>query len=170
MYQELETKKVTQLALLRRGWFNPEYKLTDKVNDYGTLSYSGISKRNASAETASQTWRFNFKALFDRTILITDQNGVIIGECTRGFFSRKIVLTLQSGFSAEFYRASFWSREYVWDSVGYGKVMSLKNHFPFTLTTDVFINNTKTPAAIIPLLIFLGAHLIILQRRKRAVH
>jgi hypothetical protein len=170
MYQELDTTKTNELSLLRHGWWSPEYELTDSVKVYGQLNYSGISKRSATAVTARHTFRFNFEALFSKTILITDENETVIGECTREIFSRTRVLTMNSGFTAEFYRPSFFSREYVWESGGYGKVISVKNNFPFTLTTDVYVYPTKTPAAVIPILIFLGAHLIILRRRKRAVH
>jgi hypothetical protein len=170
MYQELDTSKTNELSLLRHGWWSPEYKLTDGVKTYGQISYSGISKRNATAATAAHTFRFNFEELFSRTILITDENNVVIGQCTREFFSRTRVLTLQSGFTASFYRESFFSREYTWESAGFGKVMTIKNNFPFTLTTDVYVYPGKTPAGVIPILIFLGAHLIILRRRKRAAH
>jgi hypothetical protein len=170
MYQELNTTQTAPLILKRYGWWNPQYELTDNTKNYGRLSYNDISKRNATVVTATNTWRFNFAKFFSKTILITDQNGAVIGECTRELLCQRRTLTLQSGFSADLYRASFFSREYIWESAGFGKIMSIKNNFPFTLTTDVSIYPTKTPAAIIPIMIFLGEHLIILQRRRRAVH
>lgn len=170
MYQELEPARTNTLSLLRKGWWSPVYKLTDNVKDYGELSYSGISKRNATAETAHCTIKFSFEAIFSKTILITNNNGEVIGECTREILSRTRNLTLTSGFSARFYRPSFFSREYVWESDGYGKIMTIQNNFPFTLTTDIQLYSTNTPSKVIPLIIFLGAHLIILRRRKRAIH
>jgi hypothetical protein len=170
MYQEINTTTTNELSLLRHGWWSPEYELTDGLNQYGQLSYDGISKRNAEVSTATCILYFNFEEFFSRTILITDNSGTVIGKCTRELFSRARVLTLGSGFTARFYNPSLFSREYVWESVGYGKIMSLKNHFPFTLTTDIHLYPTNTPVAVIPKLIFLGAHLIILRRRKRAVH
>jgi hypothetical protein len=170
MYQQLDTTKTNELSLLRRGWWSPEYDLTDGMVKYGQLSYEGISKRNAIAALANNVLRFNFDSFFSHTILITDASGTVIGQCTREFFSRTRVLTMNSGFTASFYRESIFSREYIWGSDGYGKVVSMKNNFPFTLTTDVYVYPTKTPAAVIPILIFLGAHLIILRRRKRAAH
>ncbi|MBC7400734.1 MAG: hypothetical protein H7289_12400 [Mucilaginibacter sp.] len=170
MYKELNTTKTNELSLLRHGWWSPEYDLTDNMVNYGKLSYEGISKRNAKVALANNTLRFNFESFFSHTILITDASGSIIGQCTREFFSCTRVLTLQSGFTASFFRESFFSREYIWESGSYGKVIKMKNNFPFTLTTDVYVYPTKAPAAVIPILIFLGAHLIILRRRKRAVH
>jgi hypothetical protein len=170
MYKELDSKQVNQLSVIRHGWWGPRYELTDGNNSYGNLSYQGISKRYATVETAAGKWTFSFAALFDRSILITDEKGMVIGESTRDFFSRTRTLKLQSGFTADFYRPSIWSRQYVWQSVGYGKIMTITNRFPFTLTTGVYIEQTQTPAHIIPLLIFLGTHLTILRRRKRAAH
>jgi hypothetical protein len=170
MYQELDPAKTTALVLLRKGWWGPEYTLTDNATNYGVLSYANISKRTAFVVTAIAKLKINFETLFDRTISITDEKNVVVGEYAREFFSRRGTLTLNSGFSADFYRPSFFSREYVWESGGYGKIMTIQNNFPFTLTTDIQLYPTKTPATVIPLLIFLGAHLIILKRRKRAVH
>jgi hypothetical protein len=154
MYQELDTHKTNELSLLRHGWWSPEYDLTDNMVNYGQLSYEGISKRNAKVALANNTLRFNFESFFSHTILITDASGTLIGQCTREFFSRTSVLTLQSGFTTNFYRKSIFSREYIWESGGFGKVMTIKNNFPFTLTTDVYVYPTKTPAAVIPILIF----------------
>jgi hypothetical protein len=170
MYQELDTTKTNELSLLRHGWWSPEYDLTDNVAKYGQLRYKGISKRKAKVILANGALHFNFESFFSHTILITDAGGTLIGQCTRDFFSRTRVLTLQSGFTASFYRTSFFSRNYIWESAGFGKVMTIKNNFPFTLTTDVYVYPGKTPAVVIPILIFLGAHLIILRRRKRAAH
>jgi hypothetical protein len=170
MYKELDVSKTNELSLQRRGWLFPEYTLTDDTANYGMLSYEGLSKRNAIAQVAGHVFRFNFEYFFSRTILITDEKGIVIGKCTREIFSRTRVLTLKTGFSAGFYRPSLFSREHVWESEGYGKIMDITNHFPFGLTTDVHLYQSQTPASVIPLMIFLGAHLIIMKRQKRAVH
>jgi hypothetical protein len=170
MYQELDPKQINELTLRRRGWLTPDYTLTDSVNTYGQLSYDSISKRNAQITTATTRLRVSFEDFFSRTIIVTDENGAVIGKCSRDLFSRTRKLTLQSGFTAVFYRPDFFSREYIWESDGCGKIMSIKNNFPFTLTTDIRIYPSNTPASVMPLMIFLGEHLIILRRRKRAIH
>ncbi|MCC8425467.1 hypothetical protein [Mucilaginibacter sp. UR6-11] len=170
MYQELNAGKTNELSLQRRGWLFPEYTLTDNTFNYGKLSYKGLSKRNATVCLAGHEFSFNFERIFSRAILITDEKGMVTGKCTREPFTRTRILTLKSGFSARFYRPSFFSREHVWDSEGYGKLMGITNHFPFSLTTDIHLYQSQTPASIIPLMIFLGAHLIIVKRQQRAVH
>jgi hypothetical protein len=170
MYDLLDTKKTNELCLVRHGWFSPEYELTgNAAGSYGKLSYNSLSRRKATAVTAACSWTFKRESFFSRTILIIDQNGVTIGEATRDFFSRRTILTMQTGFRAEFYRPSIWSREYIWESEGYGKVLHI-NCPLLSLKRTVFIDQSMTPAALIPLLIFLGAHLTILRKRRRAAH
>jgi hypothetical protein len=169
MYDILDVNKTSELYLLRQGWFSPEYELTDKVYNYGKLSYHMFSRRKATATTASSTWIFKREGLFSRTILVTDENDVFIGKTTRDWFSRKRLLILQTGFQAEFYRPSIWSREYIWNSEGYGKIMHIISN-PFNLKDTIYIDQSMTPASLIPLLIFLGGHLTILRNRRRAAH
>ncbi len=168
MYKTLDTKNITQLQLLRHGWFTPEYELTDQVDSFGKLSYGFFSRRVATVVTAAGTWTFQFEGAFSRTITIADGAGTIIGKTTRDFFSRKRLLIMETGFQAEFYRPNFfWDWEYVWESAGYGKIMRIKN-CPWKFKSTVYIEQSMTPATLMPLLIFLGAHLIVLSRRKKA--
>ena len=169
MYKILDLKHINELLLLRKGWFSPEYELTDNAGSYGKLSYNGLTRWRAKAITANTTWIFQREGLFSRTIWIMDENGMQIGKATRELFERRELLTLQTGFQAEFYRPSIWSREYVWESTGYGKIMHIDSS-PFSLKDIIYIDQSMTPRALIPLLIFFGAHLTILKRRRRAAH
>ena len=165
MYTTLNTKITTELSLLRSGWFSPEYELTDGAESFGKLSYDFLIRRVAKAVCATQSWTFSFKELFSRTIIIVDQSGTVIGEVTRDFFSRTRILNMQSGFKAAFYRPIF-SFTYTWVSEGYGPVMNIRV-YPLNLKSTVHINQSMTPPAMIPLLIFLGEHLAILRRRRK---
>jgi hypothetical protein len=169
MYQVLDPRKTTELYLTRQGWFSREYELTDNVYSYGQLAYRRLSRRKAIVTTATDSWTFQIESVFSRTILIMDQNGEIIGKATRGLFSRRILLTMNNGFQGEFYRPSIWLREYVWESGEYGKIMHIHSN-PFSLMDLVGINQSMAPAALIPLLTFLGSYLIILRRRRKAGH
>jgi hypothetical protein len=169
MYKVLDTKRTNELLLLRRGWISPEYELTDRADSYGKLSYNGLARWGATAITANTTWTFQREKLFSRTILIMDENGISIGKATRDLFERRTLLIMQTGFQAEFYRPSIWSREYVWESTGYGKLMHIDT-YPFSLKDTIYIDQNMAPPGLIPLLIFFGAHLTILKRRRRAAH
>ena len=169
MYNILDPKITTELYLVRSGWFSPEYEITDNVYSYGKITYHRLSWRKATAVTAVATWTFQREGPFSRTTLITDQNGITIGKATRDIFSRKTILKLQSGLQAEFYRPSIWAREYIWESEGYGEIMHINNSL-FSLKDAIYIDQSMVPAALIPLLTFFGAYLVILSRRRRARH
>ncbi|HEY2582841.1 MAG TPA: hypothetical protein VGI43_13595 [Mucilaginibacter sp.] len=168
MYDILNLKITNELYLLRQGWFSPKYELTDKVNNYGKITIRRTMMYKTAAITAINTWIFQRKSFFSRSIFINDENGIAIGTATTEWFNRKTKLTLESGFCAEFYRPSFFSREYIWESDGYGKVMHIKSN-PFRLTNTIYIDRSSTPASLIPLLIFLGFYLVFLKRRRKAI-
>jgi len=167
MYKIFDPKQTRKLVLLRHGWLSPEFELTDDNSSYGKLSYNWLSRRVAKAESATNRWIFRNGFIFTRTISITDENGVLVGETSHEIFSRRTVLTLQTGFTAEFYRPFLFSRERIWDSARYGTILRIIS-YPLLITDDVIIEQTMVPSELIPLLIFLGAHLTILRRRKRA--
>jgi hypothetical protein len=167
MYTTLDPKQTDQLLLVRHGWFSPEYELTDNTFSYGKLSYSGLSRRRAVAISATNTWLFSYEQLFSRTILITDQTGAIIGRSTREMFNWRRTLVLETSFQADFYRPFLFSREYIWESKDYGTVLRMWN-YPFNLRNKIKIEQTMIPATLILLLMFLGSHLTILRRRRRA--
>ena len=167
MYKAFDPKQTQKLVLLRHGWLSPEFELTDQVNAYGRLAYQWLSRRTAIAESATNKWVFRLGMLFTRTIAITDETGAFIGETKREIFSRRTILTLQTGFTAEFYRPFFLSRERIWEANGYGTVMRIRS-YPFLFRDEITIEQSMIPPALIPLLVFLGAHLTILRRRRRA--
>jgi hypothetical protein len=169
MYAILDTKNTKEFYLVRQGRFSPEYELTDNINSYGKITYHRLSRGKARAESVNCTWVFQRRALFSRAILITDENGAIIGEVSRGWFSPRAILTLQTGFRAEFYRTSIFSRENIWESASYGKIMHIKS-FLFSLTDIIYIDQSMTPVALIPLLTFLGSYLTILRRQRKSRH
>ena len=155
--------------MVRKGWFSHEYELTDKNYSYGKIAYHRLSMCKATAVTAADTWIFKREGIFSRTLLITDQDMAIIGRATQELFSWKVVLTLETGFSAEFNRPSIWSHTGIWNSTGYGEILHIKSN-PFCLTDFVHISQSKAPANLIPLLIFFGSFLTVLRRRRQARH
>jgi hypothetical protein len=168
MYNTLDTRKVTELNVVRHGWLNPEYDLTDGNYSYGKMKYTGISKRRPVAETGTEQWRFVFEGFTRRDFIILDKNGAQIGKLTRELFSRTNLLTMETGFTAHFRHTSFFSRTSVWEADGYGTIMHIKNPF-FAARYPVTIAQSATPQALMPLLIFLGVHRIIVDQQKKAM-
>lgn len=166
MFKALDIKTAGELFLVRRGWWNPEYDLTDNAFVYGTLAYRSLSQYKAIAKTNDAGWIFRSAGPLSRVVTISDLDGVMIGTTSSGWFSRRIQLLLQSGFRAEFYQPSIWSGDYIWSS-GDGQIVQITSSV-FRSKDTVNIANNATPVAVIPLLIFLGKHLIILRRRRKA--
>jgi len=160
MYAILDTKQVTELYLLRKGWFSREIELTDNVYNYGKIKYNRFSRR-----IAANTWIFKRAANSGRFISVTDENGAVIGTATRDIFSRVTTLSLQTGFVAKFYKPSIWSLHYVWESDGYGKIMHIDGRL-FSLRATINIDQSMTPVSLIPLLTFFGSYLVILKKRR----
>jgi hypothetical protein len=163
----LDTKKTSELFLVRKGWLSPSYELTDNAYVYGTMTYNGLSRRRAAIKTAHAEWLLRWMGPFTRTVTIADESGAEIGKAVRGWFTHTVSLTMNSGFKAEFRKAGFFSREFIWTADGCGTVMQIKS-YPFSFKDTVTISSSMAPQAIIPLLIFLGGHLIILRRRRKA--
>jgi hypothetical protein len=169
MYDLLNLKTTNELYLERQGWFSTKYELTDKANDYGKITIRQNMMYKTAAITAINTWIFQRRTYFSRSISVSDENGLTIGTATRKWFTHKAKLTLESGLSAEFYKPIFFSREYIWESEDYGTVMHIKSN-PFSLTNKTInITESSTPAALIPLLIFLGSYLVFLRRRRNII-
>jgi hypothetical protein len=169
MFEVLDMRKTTELYLVRKGWFSPEYELTDYAYCYGEIKYHRLSNRRATATSANETWIFKRNGIFSRTLLITDQNDGLIGKATRIWLGRRTILTLQTGFEAEFYRLSIWSRNSIWTSGSYGDIVHFNSN-RFSLKDTIYIDQSAAPQTLIPLLTFLGAYLIILRRRRAARH
>ncbi|MDB5133419.1 MAG: hypothetical protein JWP37_22 [Mucilaginibacter sp.] len=169
MFTTLDARKTDELYLVRRSWFSPEYELTDNANCYGRIKYHRLSGRKATATAANETWIFKREAAFSRTLLTTDQNDALIAEATRDWLGRRIILILQTGFRAEFYRPSMWSRNSVWTSGDHGDIMHFTSNC-FSLTDTIHIDQSTAPKQLIPLLTFLGGYLVILRRLRSARH
>jgi hypothetical protein len=165
MFEPFDVKKTDPLFLVRQGWLNQQYDLTDNTFSYGNMAYSGLLRRKATIKTAKSAWVLNWLGPFNLAINITNESGIIVGTATRSWFSQTVTLNLQTGFRAQFHKPSFWSGEYAWMSDGCGKILQITSNL-FIVKDVVTINNSMVPVAIIPLLIFLGEHLIILRRRR----
>ncbi|MES2111827.1 MAG: hypothetical protein V4577_23925 [Bacteroidota bacterium] len=167
MFSTLDTKKANALSLVRHGWLSPRYELTDNGYVYGEMAYNGFSRWIAKIKAADGGFKLSGISALARTINITDDNGALIGSAKRAWLSQKVTLTLQTGFTAEFYRESIFSREYTWSANGCGEIMQIHSSI-FSRTDNIHIGNSMAPQPVIPLLIFLGKHLIILRRRRKA--
>lgn len=167
MFSKLNTKINTSLALVRDGLFSRHYVLKDDSAVFGEMNFH--TPWVVFFETAHAKLTLAPAGLFSRTINILDKGDQVIGTAHRPWLSRKVNLTLQTGFKAIFYRRNIFSCEYTWEADGIGEVLQISSSI-FSWTDTVTIQNSMAPQTVIPTLIFLGRFLITLRRRKRAAH
>ncbi|RYZ98635.1 MAG: hypothetical protein EOP47_18870 [Sphingobacteriaceae bacterium] len=169
MFTPYSNRNIATLFMVRHGWVNPEYELTDKVYSYGKLRYKWISaRRRAFTETANENWQFRFEGFWKTSLLITNNNDEVIGKLTMKPFKRKAQLLMNNGFAAAFRRTSFWRSKHVWESDINGPILRI--HCPaFSSTDHITVEQSTAPADLIPLLVFLGIHLIIISKQREAV-
>lgn len=168
MYQPYNNRNIATLYIVRHGWVKPEYELTDNVYSYGKLLYKWMSaRRKATAEIAGKTWGFQFESLWKTSLVITNETEEAIGRLKTKIFSRKAVLTMTDGFTATMRRTSFWKSNYVWENDTYGPIIQIKSP-PFSSTDIITVEQSTAPIELVPLLAFLGIHLIIIRRQREA--
>jgi len=153
--------------MIRHGWFDPHFELTDGNTVYGLLTYDFIFRRNADAAAANRRWTFRSPLFLRNGIDIIDETGTVVGEAWREFFSRTINLKLNIGFEAVFYRTSIFSRERVWESPSHGTFLRMRS-YPFMYKDEFEITSPLIPAETATLLMLLSTHLVILLRRRRS--
>ncbi|OCX53116.1 hypothetical protein BEL04_02030 [Mucilaginibacter sp. PPCGB 2223] len=166
MYRAFNLLRTSELTLVRRSFFFPWYELSDGQFAYGKLSYEGFFRRRAVIELADRTYRVDFASFFSRMMNII-LNGEVIGSCKLGLFS-KAELKMNDGFEAEFTRDSVWTRGFAWNTSRFGEIIKMTEAlFSYKKVITITIDPNSVNVDNMPLLCFLGSHLIILRRNRR---
>jgi hypothetical protein len=166
MYTAFNLLKATELTLMRKGFFFPWYTLTDEQNTYGKLSYEGFFRRTALVETANTNYRIEYEGFFSRTLLISS-NGELMGKLKIGLFSGASLM-MNDGFEADFELENLLGRTFIWKTNRFGEMMRLKEVlFSYRKTLNLTLDPTMVNIDMMPLLAFLGSHLLILRRNRR---
>jgi len=162
-----------ELFVERQGWFNPSYTLTDGMNTFGELSYTGVWKNIGLVEAANQSWTIErVRKFFSRDILINETaNGQAIAIIKTTAWRGIVTLEFTDGQVFRFTRQGLFSQVTQWDSEQYGPVLSIrtkafgfKKHFTVGLQQDVFKNKNYAV-----LMAFTGVYLILVRRAQAAV-
>lgn len=156
----------TRFKMIRKGWSRGSIELTDGKATYDELSYPFFFRKKASVKTASNLWTFQQK-FFSRTIFATEANSLAVGELNLKWFSKSTEFHLDNGSMFTFSRPSFWKRQYFWLDDQQEQVATIKPYF-FSRTMDISFEENLQSDTLPLLLAFLGTHLIILKRRRRA--
>jgi hypothetical protein len=160
-----------ELFVTKSSWFYRSYTLTDDLNVYGQLTYSGFWQSVGLVEAANQSWTIERAGLFTRDVLINEVPG---GETVAVLktSARRGVVTLEfaDGQVFRFIRKSFFSPVQLWYSEQYGDILSITSKF-FSYKRPFIIgprHNVLKNSNYLVLLTFISIHLILIRRAGKA--
>ncbi|GGB02119.1 hypothetical protein [Mucilaginibacter rubeus] len=169
-FRSFDQLRVSELPVLRHGFWRPWYELTDGQFSYGKLTYTGALKRACLLETANGNWIVKRKNWLGRKLAIEQSDGMETGLVTPDIWNRKITLNLNNGLMATFYNKKILSRtctlvnEQLGDILNVEtKIWSRKKPFIVKMNLDMI---KKVPE--LPLLALLGINLVLLKQAQAA--
>lgn len=170
-YRSFDQIRVSELTVIRHGWFRPDYELTDGQFSYGSLVYNGFFRLSAVMEIANKSWTIKRKGAFSRVLFFDDtQTGERFGEIKPEMWSRKISITLSNGFRAYFSNKKIFSRTFTVFTELDGDLITIepaiwKFKTPFKVNFDPSIVK-KVPD--MPFLILSGVYLALMRQQQAA--
>jgi hypothetical protein len=170
-FKILDPNYAGELNIIKDGWVNPIFTLTDEINIYGKLSYSGLWRRTGNVEASGQNWTIEPQKLFKREIFVKNPlTAQVITIIKTSRWRGLVTLEFPDGQTFQFKRDNIFSKIQSWYNEQYGNVLSIESK----------IWSSKQPFKIIPglnvpknninlvLMTFIGVHLILLRRAHAA--
>lgn len=169
-YRNFDQLRVTELPVLRHGFWRPWFELTDGQFSYGKLTYTSALKRSCFLETATGSWVVKRKRWLSRKFIIERADGTEIGMITPELWSRKVHVELNDGFTAKFSNKKLLSRTCTWVSEKYGDMLNVQSKvFSYSRPFIVHIDLDAIKALPhLPLLALLGINLVLLKQAEAA--
>jgi hypothetical protein len=169
-FRNFDQLKTTELFVTRHKWFFPYYELTDGQFVYGKLSYKSHWRRYAVIETAEGRWTIKHKGLFNRTMLINQDEDKTIGTIEPQRWKRDTLLKLDNGFEATYLYKKLFTKALTLASAAQGDILQIIQK-PFGIKTPFKIQVDASPQKVklnIPLFILIGVNLILLRQAQAA--
>jgi hypothetical protein len=103
--------------LMKRGFFDTVFELTDNVHCYARLHTEGLLSSTTIFECQSGTTVISSSVMGD--LFLKKADGIVIGQANTKLLSNKLTLRLNDGFEAYMSNPSIWSSEHYWaDNTG----------------------------------------------------
>lgn len=169
-YRPADQLRTTELVLLRKGFWNPEYVLTDGQFEYGKLSRVSFSSCEKIIETANATYTLRKAGTFSKETLIL-KNGGVIGKTTRNAWKCITKIELIDGFTASFIRTpgmGIFSTKMSWTANDTELMMiACRSNYSKPMMVSIMEQNITKQADRL-LLAFIGIHIRLVKQAQAA--
>lgn len=170
-YRAFDQLRTYELYIAKKGFWYPDFELTDGQYIYGRLSYSSNFKRYAIIETPSGKWTIKRKGWFNRTLFLNQGEEETIGTLTPATWKRDFNLQMDNGFEAIYLYKKIFSKSLVVTNDKLGDMMNITTKAlnfkqPYTITFSQTLQQDTIPP--IPLLALIGLHIILLRQQQAA--
>ena len=173
LYRPVNNLRSTELTLVRTGFWNPEYLLTDGQFEYGKLSRVSFSSSEKVIEIANNTYTMRKAGTFSKEMLIL-RNGEVIGKTTRNAWKCITTIELNDGFTASFVKTpgrGIFSTKMSWIANGVELMMiHCKSSYSKPMTISVIDQNLIKQGDRLLLLAFIGAHIRLVRQAQAAAN
>ncbi|GGH07156.1 hypothetical protein [Mucilaginibacter phyllosphaerae] len=170
-YKQLDQLRAHQLTIVKKGFWYPDFELTDGQYVYGRLSYSSNFNRNAIIETPQGTWTIKRKGWFKRALLLNKGENENIGTLTPQTWKRDFNLYMDSGFEATYLYKKMFSKSLTITNDSLGDMLEISLQAfnfkqPYAVTFCQVLKQDQVPS--LPLITLIGLHIILLRRQQAA--
>jgi hypothetical protein len=171
--RNIDQLRTSELYIIRNGFWQPNFELTDGQFVFAKLSYRSNFKRDAIIELPQNSWTIKRKGWFNRTLYLNIGEDEPIGTLVPETWKRNFNLKLDSGFEATYLYRTLFSKELTLTSDTLGDILQIHQK-PFSTKrhSTVNIDLVTVPDSMppMPLLIMAGLHITLLRQQKAAAH
>ncbi|MCO5935303.1 hypothetical protein NAF17_07110 [Mucilaginibacter sp. RB4R14] len=170
-YRNIDQLRTNELAIIKKGFWKPEFELTDGQFVYAKLRFRSNFKRDAIIETPQETFTIKRKGWFNRTVLVNKGEDEIIGVLVPETWKRDFNLKMDNGFEATYLYKKMFSKSLSLTNGTQGDILTITQKAfnfkqPYTVTIDQVTQQPNTP--LLPLLAFMGLVIIMLRQQQAA--
>lgn len=170
-YRPIDQLRSTELTVVRTGFWNPEYLLSDGQFEYGRLSKVSFSSTEKVIEIANNTYTMRKPGAFSKEMLIL-RNGEVIGKTIRNAWKCITTIELNDGFTASFVRTpgrGIFSTKMSWVANDAELMMiACRSKYSQPMTVSVIDQNIAKQTDHLLLLAFIGVHIRLVRQAQAA--
>jgi hypothetical protein len=170
-YRPIDQLRSSELTVVRTGFWNPDYLLSDGQFEYGKLSLVSFSSSEKVIETANNTYTMRKPGRFSKEMLIL-RNGGVIGKTTRNAWKCITTIELNDGFTASFVKTpgrGIFSTKMSWVANDAELMMiAWKSKYSRPMTVSIIDQNIARQTDRLLLLAFIGMHTRLMMQAQAA--